>query len=629
MWIEDEYKESKDNPLHKEFGIWSNTRYILGKILKYSPEVVALLLLGMVCSSVLSYFWGIFGKYVIDIIQAGLTEEEAVGRLIRIVLLAGVIACLLNIGSVLSDNLIWYRFIYVRMQMITERIARVLSLKYELIERPDVLDVARRAEQATGGNMNGVEGVMRYMQMLLTSLFTVGVTFVAVLVLDFRLILALIALCVIQFLYYRKIVEKDKKEVWDKLSDSWRKTDYMERVTQYCDHAKEIRLFNLSEFLSKKQEDTYRYKEEKWDVHYELWFKNSFVTQVANVVIKALIYSVLFFAVFTKDLSIGNFTLFLSLSMAFSQALLDFLQRFGDYKRASLETDDFRSFIELEIDDDEKDCIEIPMADTYEIEFKNVSYKYAKSETYALKNLNLKLKPGQKLAVVGLNGAGKTTMIKLLLRLYDPSEGVITLNGTDIRKYRREDYYRLFAPVFQNVEIFAFLMSENIAMHSRDKLDRDKVKECAISAGLEEKLGSLVKGIDTPLTNVVEDDGIDLSGGEKQKLALARALYKGSKIVVLDEPTSALDAIAEQRLYEQFDEMIGEKSAVYISHRLASTRFCDQVAMFENGSLVELGSHDELMEKGGKYADMFNVQAQYYRDNPEEQLEGQEVEKVG
>ena len=128
---------------------------------------------------------------------------------------------------------------------------------------------------------------------------------------------------------------------------------------------------------------------------------------------------------------------------------------------------------------------------------------------------------------------------------------------------------------------------------------------------------------------MVEDDGIDLSGGEKQKLALARALYKGSKIVVLDEPTSALDAIAEQRLYEQFDEMIGEKSAVYISHRLASTRFCDQVAMFENGSLVELGSHDELMEKGGKYADMFNVQAQYYRDNPEEQIEEQEVEKVG
>lgn len=627
MWI-DEYKESKDNPLHKEFGIWSNTRYIMGKMLEYKPDVVVLVLVGMVCSSVLSYFWGIFGKYVIDIIQMGLPEKEAIGRLIRIILVAGFVACLLNIGSALL-NLVWYRFIYVRMQMITERIARVLSLKYELIERPDVLDVAKRAAQATGGNMNGVEGMMRYMQQLLTSLFTVVVTFVAVLVLDFRLILALIVLCVIQFLYYRKIVEKDKKEVWDKLSDSWRKTDYMERVTQYCDHAKEIRLFNLSEFLSKKQENTYLDKEEKMDIHHELWFRNSFASQTANAVIKALIYSVLFFAVFTKNLSIGNFTLFLSLSMAFSQALLNFLQRFGDYKKASLETDDFRSFIELDIDDDEKDCIEIPKADTYEIEFKNVSYKYAKSDTYALKDLNLKINPGQKLAVVGLNGAGKTTMIKLLLRLYDPTEGAITLNGTDIRKFRREDYYKLFAPVFQNVEIFAFLMSENIAMLSRDKLDGDKAKECAISAGLEEKLKSLVEGIDTPLTNVVEDDGIDLSGGEKQKLALARALYKGSKIVVLDEPTSALDAIAEQRLYEQFDEMIGEKSAVYISHRLASTRFCDQVAMFENGSLVELGSHDELMEKGGKYADMFNVQAQYYRDNPEDQGIEQEVEKVG
>ncbi|WP_050008393.1 ABC transporter ATP-binding protein [Butyrivibrio sp. WCE2006] len=315
--------------------------------------------------------------------------------------------------------------------------------------------------------------------------------------------------------------------------------------------------------------------------------------------------------------------------MAFSQALLNLLQRFGDYKKASLETDDFRSFIELDIDDDEKDCIEIPKADTYEIEFKNVSYKYAKAETYALKDLNLKIHPGEKLAVLGLNGAGKTTMIKLLLRLYDPTEGVITINGTDIRKYRREDYYRLFAPVFQNVEIFAFLMSENIAMYSREELNRARAKECAISAGLEEKLNSLIKGIDTPLTNVVEEDGIDLSGGEKQKLALARALYKGSKIVVLDEPTSALDAIAEQRLYEQFDEMIGEKSAVYISHRLASTRFCDKVVMFENGSMVELGSHDELMEKNGKYADMFNVQAQYYRDNEEGEEMQQEVEKVG
>ncbi|MBR6380053.1 MAG: ABC transporter ATP-binding protein, partial [Lachnospiraceae bacterium] len=213
--------------------------------------------------------------------------------------------------------------------------------------------------------------------------------------------------------------------------------------------------------------------------------------------------------------------------------------------------------------------------------------------------------------------AGKTTMIKLLLRLYDPTEGRITLNGTDIRRFHREEYYRLFSPVFQNVEIFAFLMSENIALKSSADLDHTKAYASAIEAGLEEKLSSLVRGIDTPLTNVVEEDGIDLSGGEKQKLALAKALYKGARVVVLDEPTSALDALAEQALYSRFDEMIGDKSAVYISHRLASTRFCDRIAMFADGELAEYGTHEQLMEQDGAYARMFRVQAQYYQEGGE------------
>ncbi len=627
MWSE--YEESKDNPLHREFGIWSNTRFILKKMAQYKPDVIVLMAVGIICSSVLSYFWGIFGKYVIDIIQMGHGEEEGVRRLVQVILIAGSIALVLNIGSALSDNIVWYKLIYVRMNMITERIAKVLNLRYELIERPDVLDVAMRASQATGGNINGVEGMMNLMKQILTSLLTVVVTFFAVTVLDFRLIIALVVLSIIQYLYYRRIVKFDKEQVWDKLSGSWRRLDYMERVTQDFDQAKDIRLFGLSDYLSSKQEEAYKERIDKFDLHHELWFKNTAVVQASNVVIKALIYTVLFLAVFRKNMEVGNFTMFLSLALAFSQALINLLQRFGDYKKTSLETDDYRSFIELDIEDDEKYCIPLPKANSYEIEFKNVSYKYQKAEKYALRNLSLKLNAGEKLAVVGLNGAGKTTMIKLLLRLYDPTEGTITLNGVDIRKYKREDYYRLFAPVFQNVEIFAFHLSENIAMESEKNLDRERVLDSAIQAGLEEKLKTLTKGIDTPLTNIVEEDGADLSGGEKQKLALARALYKGADIVVLDEPTSALDALAEQNLYERFDEMVGKKSAVYISHRLASTRFCDRVAMFEDGELVEIGSHDELMDKNGKYANMFNVQAQYYRENQEEnEIEG-EVEKVG
>ena len=611
-----DYKESKDNPLHREYGIWSNTRYIIRKMAEYQPSVLFLMTLGLVGRSVFSYFWGIFGKYVIDIIQGseGASGENA---LVRLILVAGSIAAFLTLCTAVSGSKTWYRFIYVRMNMINERIAKVLDLRYELLEKPDVLDVAERASQATGGNSNGVEGMMNLMTQLGESGLTVIVTFAAVTVLDPRLIIAMIILTVVQFLYFRHIIRVDKEQVWDKLSGSWRSRHYMERITQDFDFAKDIRLFNLKDFLTEKFNKINAFFIERNDYHHKLWLRYNFVTAAAGMAIKALVYAVLFIAVLKKDMSVGNFTMFLAFSLAFARALMNLLQRFGDYKRASLETDDFRSFIDLETADDEKDCVPLPDADAYEIEFVDVSYKYLKSDKEALSHLNLKIRPGEKIAVVGLNGAGKTTMIKLLLRLYDPSEGYITLNGTDIRNFRRAEYYKLFAPVFQNVEIFAFLMSENIAMKRAAELDAEKAGIAAREAGLEERIASLAKGLETPLTKIVEDDGVDLSGGEKQKLALAKALYKGAKIVVLDEPTSALDAIAEQALYERFDEMIGNKSAVYISHRLASTRFCDRIAMFEDGRLVECASHDELMALNGKYAEMFNVQAQYYRENPE------------
>lgn len=620
-----DYKDSKDNPLHKEYGIWSNTLYIIKKMAQYQPSVLFLMLLGLTAGSILSYFWGIFAKYVIDIIQ---TYEGGDGEraLVKLIIIAGSLAAFLSFCSCLSGTKTWYRLIHVRGNMINERIAKVLDLKYELLEKPDVLDVAERASQATGGNYNGVEGMMNLMTQLGQSGLTVIVTFVAVTVLDARLIIAMVVLTVLQYLYFRHIIKVDKREVWDKLSGSWRSRHYMERITQDFDFGKDIRLFHLSDFLTQKFNAINDIFIERNDYHHKLWLRYNFVTAAGGTVIRVLVYAVLFFAVFKKDMSVGNFTMFLSFSLSFSGSLMNLLQRFGDYKKASLETDDFRSFIDLETEDDEKDCIPLPDTDSFEIEFVDVSYKYPKSDKEALSHLNLKIAPGEKIAVVGLNGAGKTTMIKLLLRLYDPLEGCIKLNGTDIRKFRRADYYKLFAPVFQNVEIFAFLMSENIAMKRARDLDLEKAGKAARQAGLEERLASLAKGLETPLTKIVEDDGVDLSGGEKQKLALAKALYKGAKIVVLDEPTSALDAIAEQTLYERFDEMIGNKSAVYISHRLASTRFCDRIAMFEDGQLVECGSHDKLMAMKGKYANMFNIQAQYYRENPQD---SEEAEKGG
>lgn len=608
-----EYKESKDNPLHREFGVWSNTLYILKKLRQYCPAVIPIALTGVVCGSILSYFWGIFGKYVIDLVQSEGSVTENTEALLKLVLIAGLAAAALTFGNAFSTNKTWYRFIYVRMQVITERIDRALCLNYQMLERPDVLDVHERATQATGGNNNGVEGMMNLMVTLGRNLVTILVTLAAVSVLDWRLVFCLFLLGVLQYLYHRWIIKLDKREVWDKLAPVWRQVNYMSRVTQDFDYAKDVRLFDMSVFLLNKQRQVFARREERTDHHLDLWYRHTVVTQVLYLVGKALIYAALFFAVLKKGMSIGNFTMYLALALAFSESLQQFLHRFGDYGRASLEVDDFRSFMELDLEEG-ADTIPIPEAKEYTIEFHDVSYRYLKAEKDAVSHLNLTLHPGEKLAVVGLNGAGKTTMIKLLLRLYDPTEGCVTLNGTDVRKFKREDYYRLFSPVFQDVETFAFPMAENISMKVPEDTDRKRAEDVAFEAGLQEKVLSLRKGIDTELLKIVDEEGVDLSGGEKQKLALARALYKAAPVVVLDEPTSALDALAEQQLYERFDHMIGKKSAVYISHRLASTRFCDRVAMFRDGAMVEYGSHEELMAKGGEYAHMFEVQAQYYQE---------------
>lgn len=607
-----QFKESKDNPYHKDYGLFSNIGYVLMCCKKYCPSVLLVAGIGVVCDSVSRYYLGFFGKLVIDVVGSELAYEAKIQKLLLIVLIGGAMAGVLMMGSTYASNKAWYRFIYVRMLVIEERLCKVLGINYEFLEKAESLDIHERARRATDDNWGGFEGMLRQLQQTGTHMLTLIVTFVSVLVLDYRLIIALIIVSTLQFSYHMFVVKYDKKNVWDKMGNTWRRINYMERVTQHFEYAKDIRLFSLQDFLIKKEQKTYEDRWSKFDLNKNIWFSYSVVGNVLGIVGNGAIYAALIYAVLKKDMTVGNFTLFLTLATNFSASLVNFLENIGALNRNSVQVDDLRSFLDLKTEDSiakEK----LPEASTYTIEFKNVSYKYPEAEEYALKNLNLTIKAGEKLAVVGLNGAGKTTMIKLLLRLYEPTEGVLLLNGTDIRTYSREDYYRLFAPVFQDVQVMAFPIAENISMKSTANTDVDKAYDCVVEAGLKERIDGLDKGILTELLKIVDDEGVDFSGGEKQKLALARALYKGASIVVLDEPTSALDAIAEQRLYESFDKMIGDKSAVYISHRLASTRFCDNVAMFKSGEMIEYGSHDALMELGGEYAKMFELQAQYYQ----------------
>ncbi len=248
----------------------------------------------------------------------------------------------------------------------------------------------------------------------------------------------------------------------------------------------------------------------------------------------------------------------------------------------------------------------------YEFEFKHVYFKYPDSEDYVLKDVNLKWRIGEKMALVGKNGCGKSTLVKLLTRLYDPTEGEITLNGIDIRKYKYEEYMALFSVVFQDSKLFSFSLAENVAADT--EYDAELVESCVRRAGLSERLDSMENGIETCLYKDFDDKGVEISGGEMQKLCLARAIYKGSPFIVLDEPTAALDPISEHDIYTKFNGIVGTRTAVYISHRLSSCRFCDEITVMDNGRIAERGSHDELLDKGGVYKELWTAQAEYYKD---------------
>lgn len=247
----------------------------------------------------------------------------------------------------------------------------------------------------------------------------------------------------------------------------------------------------------------------------------------------------------------------------------------------------------------------------YEVEFRDVSFQYPGSEDYALRHVSMKFKIGERLAVVGRNGSGKTTFIKLLCRLYDPTEGQILLNGIDIRKYKYEDYLQVFAVVFQDFQLLAFPLGQNVA--ASQNYDRKRAEKCLRMAGFGDRLDSLPDGLDTCLYREFDDKGVEVSGGEAQKIALARALYKDAPFIILDEPTAALDPVAEYEVYSHFNELVSDKTAIYISHRLSSCRFCDEIAVFDHGQVVQQGSHENLLaDEKGQYAKLWHAQAQYY-----------------
>lgn len=338
----------------------------------------------------------------------------------------------------------------------------------------------------------------------------------------------------------------------------------------------------------------------------------NFVTTVSEYLLHFGIYLLLVRAALSGGMSVGSIARYVSSIMLLLSALSGIVSAIqlaavnhGYAKRYfsyfDLPNPMYRGSLSVEKRDD----------NVYNLEFRDVSFRYPNTEAYALRHVNLKFKIGEKLAVVGMNGSGKTTFIKLLCRLYDPTEGEILLNGVDIRKYDYREYQSIFSVVFQDFRLFAFPLGQNVA--AGENYDRLKAEQCLREAGFGERLDKMPRGLDTMLYHDFDKDGVEISGGEAQKIALARALYKDAPFIVLDEPTAALDPVSEYEVYNKFNEISGGKTAIYISHRLASCRFCHQILVFHEGAIIQRGSHEDLLaQSDGKYAELWEAQAQYY-----------------
>lgn len=608
-------KEKDKNPLHKDYGVFRNVWFALKCMLKNEKAFFWLIPIGIICAPVINYSWTVLSKEVIDLISSDATTT-ALAKVMGIITLILLVSGWLN-NIFWCEN--WWRLISVRFAKMSERNIKMMTLDFQDLEDADVMDCFQKALNATNGNNNGLEGIMHAVLNFLCNLSVVAVGLMLLGRLPVWIILMIIALCSIDFVIRNRIGKITKKKVWDPLSLWWRKDHYMYNTASDFSFAKDIRMFNLSQWLTEKIVELKKERIKAQKTNEKIWLYASIISHVLSKISLAVVYIWLFKMAFNKEITIGEFTLYLGASTTFYNYINNLLNNTTTIINCSREVDDFRSFMDYKSKINDDGEILKPL-DSYEFEFKNVSFKYPKAENYALKNLNLTVKAGKRLAVVGLNGAGKTTFIKLLLRLYEPTEGEILLNGVNVKNYNKQSYFTAFAPVFQDINLFAFPLHQNVSMMACEKSDKDFAKKCVVDAGLENKLEELSKGIDTQILKVMHDDGVDLSGGEKQKLALARALYKKAPVVILDEPTSALDALAESKLYNDFDKLIGNKTAIYISHRLSSTQFCSDVAMFKGGEMVEYGSHDSLINQNGAYAEMFKIQAQYYVDNPESEV---------
>ncbi len=394
------------------------------------------------------------------------------------------------------------------------------------------------------------------------------------------------------------------------------KLDYVEWTARDIHYGKDIRLYNMSDWFIEMRDsltEIFRGIQNKISRRY---FAISCLGTLLNFLQNVTIYGYLIYSTLSGKIDVPGFILYFGAITGFSNFFNGITMHFGQLSASNLQMNDMRAFLDTTNEPEPEHPSLLPDTNYLEIDFDHVSFSYDDASEPVLKDFCLHIKAGERIALVGINGAGKTTLIKLLCGLYRPTKGTIRINKIDISAFRKQDLFSLFSVISQDVYIAPHTVAENVSMKAEEETDMNRVRTCLKKAGLLDTIQSYPDSIHSFMTKSVHD-GILLSGGQQQKLLMARALYKDAPIMILDEPTAALDPIAESEIYEGLNQIAEQKTVIFISHRLASTRFCDKIVLLQDAHILEAGTHDELMQKNGSYANMFELQSHYYQKEGE------------
>lgn len=588
--------------------------YCFKTVAKVRPSLFVLYIIDMIMKFASTSLGLLMPKFILD--EIVLIVKEGTDKHLNLVILYVImhlgISGLMNLVNAYTLNIKSWMQVELDLELEVRLTSKSVSMSYEYTEDPKFLDKLQAARDGISWYSGGVVGMLnQYYNLISNIVVCLGVNILLIFTCPVLILIQAAGIAIEAYFNYR--INRIELEAFSKLSKANRLFGYFFWDLSRPEHGKDIRLYESKKMMADKADEFVDGMCNIWSGTSKRTRRNQYGSNFFNTLKSVGSYLYVGVKALMGLYTIGNIQMLISAcnqvyesvkTVAFS---IQEIVKKGNY---------FNKYLDfLEIESDMKFGDKLLEGRNHTIEFKHVYFKYPRSEEYVLKDINITLNQGEHLSVVGLNGAGKTTFIKLLCRLYDVTEGEILLDGCNINLYSESEYRKLISVIFQDFQILAFSLRENIALTEIKNTDENRIVEVLKRTGLYEDAMSLKCGLDTNLTKQYDRQGTQLSGGQSQKVAICRALYKDAGVVILDEPTAALDPVAEYEIYRQFEDLVGGKTAVYISHRLSSCQFCDKIAVFSEGTIKEYGTHAELVKlENGIYAEMFMEQAKYYND---------------